>query len=184
MATKTAQSKQKQDAISILKADHDKVKKMFKQFKALHENEEDDQAAELVGQICNELKIHTAVEEEIFYPALREVIDDEDLMDEAEVEHQSAKELIEKIEGGSEQGDKHAAMVTVLGEYVNHHIEEEQDEMFPKAKRAKLDLEELGQQIMTRKQELKAESGEEEDSEEEERERRGASGRSKNRRAA
>jgi len=181
MATKAKLSKPKRDAISILKADHDKVKKMFKQFKQLHENEEQEQAAELAAEICQELKVHAEVEEEIFYPAVREAIDDEDMMDEAEVEHQSAKDLIKKIESKSPEDDKYAALVIVLGEYIDHHVEEEQDEMFPKAKRAKLDLDALGQQIMTRKKELKAASGA--DAEQDEAQRTFA-GRTKSRRAA
>ena len=147
------------DAIALLKADHDKVKKLFKEFERLHEDEEEDRAEAVATQICNELKIHTTIEEEIFYPAMREALDEEDLIDEAEVEHASAKDLIEQIEGMSPSDDKYAAKVIVLGEYINHHVEEEHDEMFPKAKKAKLDLKGLGEQMAARKQELQAEMG-------------------------
>jgi hypothetical protein len=125
----------------------------------MHEAEEDQEAEQLAKQICNELTVHSTLEEEIFYPEVRGAIDDEDLMDEAEVEHASAKELISQIESMSSGDDKFAAKVVVLGEYVNHHIKEEQDEMFPQAKKAKVDLAELGERMMARKQELMAEMG-------------------------
>src|ERR1051326_5181536 len=99
MATSRSSSKKSNDATAILKADHDKVKKLFKQFEQMHEDESDEEELEqLARQICNELKIHTTLEEEIFYPEVRSAIDDSDLMDEAEVEHASAKELISQIE--------------------------------------------------------------------------------------
>jgi len=178
MATKSQNAKNGNDAIALLKADHDKVKKMFRQFEQLHENEDDDEAEAIATQICNELTIHATVEEEIFYPAVRAAIDEEDLMDEAEVEHQSAKDLIEQIQSEGSAGDKFAAKVMVLGEYINHHVEEEQNEIFPKAKKAKLDMNELGEQIMARKQELKAELGMEDEAQEEE-EQPARSGRSR-----
>ena len=168
MPTTNTASKSKSDAIAMLKEDHEKVKKLFKQFERLHDDEEDEEAEEVAKQICAELTIHAKVEEEIFYPAVRAAVDDEDLLDEAEVEHATAKDLIAQIESESPSDDKYAAKVIVLGEYINHHVEEEQNEMFPKAKRAKLDMTALGQQIAARKQELKAEMGLEDDEEGEE----------------
>jgi hemerythrin superfamily protein len=147
------------DAIAILTADHAKVKKLFKEFEKLHDDESDEEAEQVAQQICNELTIHATVEEEIFYPAVREATEDEDLMDEAEVEHASAKDLIAQIQGMSADDDKYAAKVIVLGEYIDHHVKEEQDEMFPKAKKAKVDMAALGEKIDTRKQELKEEMG-------------------------
>lgn len=147
------------DAIAILTADHAKVKKLFKEFEKLHDAGDDNQAEATAKQICNELTIHATVEEEIFYPAVREAIDDEDLMDEAEVEHQTAKDLIAQIESGSAGDDQYAAKVLVLGEYIDHHVKEEQGEMFPKAKKAKLDMAALGAEILERKKELKVELG-------------------------
>lgn len=165
---RTSRPKKSNDALAMLKADHDKVKKMFKEFERMTEDEEmGEEAQQLATQICNELKVHTTLEEEIFYPEARAALeDDEDLLDEAEVEHASAKDLIEQIEAGG--GDeKFAAKVTVLGEYVNHHIKEEQDEMFPKVKKAKeLDLGEMGERMMARKQELMQEMGMAEEGEE------------------
>ena len=157
------------DAIAMLKADHDKVKKLFKEFERMHNAESDEEAEQLATQICNELTIHTTLEEEIFYPEVRAALDDEDLIDEAEVEHASAKELIAQIESAHSGDEKFAAKVVVLGEYVNHHIKEEQDEIFPKAKRARVDMKALASRMTARKEELKAELGmmnEEEEGEE------------------
>ena len=169
MPSKRASSKKSNDAISMLKEDHDKVKKMFKDFERMHEAEEDQEAEQLAKQICNELTVHATIEEEIFYPEVRGAIDDEDLMDEAEVEHASAKELIAQIESMSSGDDKFAAKVMVLGEYINHHVKEEQDEMFPQARKAKVDLAALGERILARKQELMSQMGmEQEESEDEE----------------
>ena len=150
---KPAQSERQQDAISLLTEDHQQVKKMFQQFDKLKDDEEDEKE-ELARKICAALTAHAAVEEEIFYPAVRAAIDDEDLMDEAEVEHDSAKELIAQIEAASATDDHYDAKVKVLGEQIDHHVKEEQNEMFPKARKAKIDLRALGEQIEKRKQEL------------------------------
>lgn len=141
------------DALSMLKADHDKVRKMFKDFEKL-DTEEDQEKAQLVKQACMELKIHSQLENEIVYPAIREAIEDDDLMDEALVEHEAAEELISQLEQMQPGDEMYDAKFTVLGEYVNHHIAEEQKEMFPKARKAKIDLAELGEQMTARKHEL------------------------------
>lgn len=151
---KPAQSTRQQDAIALLTEDHQQVKKMFQQFEKLKEGGNDDAKGELVQKICAALTAHATVEEEIFYPAAREAIDDEDLMDEADVEHASAKELIAQLEAASPGDDHYDAKVTVLGEQIDHHVKEEQDEMFPKARKAKIDLSALGEQIEKRKKEL------------------------------
>lgn len=150
---KPAQAERQQDAISLLTEDHQKVKKMFQQFDKLKDDEEDEKEA-LARKICAALTAHAAVEEEIFYPAVRAAIDDEDLMDEAEVEHESAKELIAQIEAASAGDDHYDAKVKVLGEQIDHHVKEEREEMFPKARKAKIDLQALGERIEKRKQEL------------------------------
>jgi len=103
--------------------------------------------------------VHTTIEEEIFYPAAREALDEGDLVAEALVEHASAKELIAKLEGMDADSEDYDATFTVLGEYVNHHIEEEQGEMFPKMKKAGLDWDGLAQQMQQRKQALQEEMG-------------------------
>jgi hemerythrin-like domain-containing protein len=124
---------------------------MFKQYERTNGSE---RKASLVEKICAALKAHTTVEEEIFYPAVRVAIRDDDLMDEADVEHASAKELIAQLEAGEPGDDHYDAKVMVLGEYIRHHVKEEQREMFPKARKAKLDLKELGRRIQARKAEL------------------------------
>src|SRR5690606_16564480 len=109
---------------------------------------------DLARQICHELTVHAQIEEEIFYPALRAVMKDTDLLAEAEVEHQSAKDLIAQIEAMGEADEMFDAKVTVLGEYIDHHVKEERNEIFPKARSArKLDLVAMRDQRMERKQE-------------------------------
>jgi hemerythrin-like domain-containing protein len=143
------------DAIALLKDDHAKVKKSFKEFEKM-DHEDTATMKELVTVVCNDLKIHTTLEEEIFYPAVREAIEDEDLMNEAKVEHQSAKELISQLEAMKPEDPLYAATFTVLGEYVQHHIEEEESEMFPQVRKAEMDLEALGEKMMARKESLMA----------------------------
>jgi len=140
------------NAISLLTEDHANVSKMFKQFERMKEKLDDSEKAELVQKICMELSLHAQVEEEIFYPAAREAIDDQDLLDEAEVEHATAKELIAQLQTMEPGDELYDAKVTVLGEYVEHHVKEEEKQMFPKVRKAKLDLEHLAEQIQERKQ--------------------------------
>ena len=150
----------KEDAIDLLTEDHRKVQALFKQFESLKESEgEREEKAALVQQICTELTLHALVEEEIFYPAVRKAIDDADLMDEADVEHTSAKALIIELMTGRPGDDHYDAKVTVLGEQIDHHVEEEQKEMFAKARKADVDVEALGALIAARKSELEAELG-------------------------
>ena len=143
----------KSDVLSLLKADHDKVRKMFKEFEKL-EADDSEEKAQLVKQTCAELKVHTQIENEIVYPAIRQAIEDDDMMDEALVEHEAAEELISQLEELQPGDELFEAKFTVLGEYVNHHIAEEQKEMFPKAKKADIDLVSLGEQVAERKKEL------------------------------
>jgi hemerythrin-like domain-containing protein len=145
------------DAIELLMEDHKKVQKIFKEFEKSKDELGNEEKAQIVGQACQELKIHTKLEEEIFYPAAREAIEDEELLDEAEVEHAAAKRMIDELENMQPADELYDARFTVLGEYVNHHIKEEQNEMFPQVKKAKLDLEDLGRRMMQRKQELQGE---------------------------
>lgn len=148
----------KQDAIMLLKADHKAVEKMFKQFEKLKEDEDaTEEKVNLVAQICSELTVHAEIEEEIFYPAVRAATEEGDLMDEALVEHASAKEFIAQLQSMKPDDEFYDAKVTVLGEYVMHHVEEEEGEMFPKAKKAKVDMQGLGDTMSQRKEELQAE---------------------------
>ena len=148
-----------QDAIAMLTADHKKVKKLFSEFDKLQEEGSDEEKSSIVEQICNELKIHTELEEEIFYPAVRKAIDDSGLMDEALVEHAGAKDLIAQLEDASPNNDLYDAKVTVLGEQIDHHVKEEEGSMFPKAKKAKLDTEALGATMLKRKMALMEKMG-------------------------
>jgi hemerythrin superfamily protein len=150
---------QAQDAIALLMADHKKVKKLFSDFDKLKEEGSDEDKAAIVDQICSELKIHTELEEEIFYPAVRKAIDDSDLMDEALVEHAGAKDLIAQLEDASPEDDLYDAKVTVLGEQIDHHVKEEEGDMFPKAKKAKVDTEALGATMLKRKMALMEKMG-------------------------
>ncbi len=157
-AAKTAGAKT--DAIEMLTADHRHVEKLFKAYDKLVEEEGSYNEKEaLAATICAELTVHTQVEEEIFYPAARDILDEEDLIDEAVVEHASAKDLIAQLAEMSPDDDLYDAKVKVLSELIEHHVEEEEDEMFPKLKKAKLDTASLGVQMAARKQELVAEFG-------------------------
>lgn len=148
------------DAIELLKADHRKVEKLFKEYDQLVEAEGSYNEKEaLAATICAELTMHAQVEEEIFYPAARDILDEEDLVDEAVVEHASAKDLIAQLADMSPDDDLYDAKVKVLGELIEHHVEEEEDEMFPKLKKAKLDTAALGPQMADRKLELTDELG-------------------------
>lgn len=146
------------DAIRLLKDDHKQVRQWFEAFEAA---EEDAEKQELANQICRALTVHAQIEEEIFYPAAYDALDQDgdDLVDEATVEHASAKALIAEIEAMSAGEPLFDAKVKVLGEYVNHHVEEEEKELFPECKDAGMDMAMLGEALAARKQELMAELG-------------------------
>ena len=150
----------KPDAIKLLSADHREVEELFEKFEKASR---DGTKEKIAKQICTELKIHAQIEEEIFYPALRGKISDDDL-DEAIVEHDGAKVLINDIEAGSPDDDFYDAKVKVLQEEIEHHVKEEEkqrDNIFTQARKTDVDLVALGEQMAARKQELKdlAESG-------------------------
>jgi hemerythrin-like domain-containing protein len=147
------------DAIAMLTQDHKEVKALFEQYDALAEGDgEDQEKAAIAVRICQMLTVHATVEEEIFYPAAREHLsDDEALIDEADVEHATAKDLIAQIEDSSPEEELYDAKVKVLGEYIDHHVKEEEGEIFPKLKKAKLDTATLGAEMAARKQELMGE---------------------------
>ena len=144
-------------ALEMLAADHRKVEGMFAHYEREKEGEEDARR-ELGQRICNELIVHAQVEEELFYPWLRENLDDEELVEEALVEHQSAKALIAQLEG-AEVDETYDAKIKVLGEYIRHHVKEEENEIFPQVRGKQEELDELGQEMAARKTELMEELG-------------------------
>ncbi|HUP08113.1 MAG TPA: hemerythrin domain-containing protein [Caldimonas sp.] len=146
-----APSRGRADALALLEKQHRDVKALFRRYEKMAKQEADEgERQALATQICEMLTMHTTIEEEIFYPAARAAQVEEDLLDEAEVEHASAKDLIAQIQAGSPSDELYDAKVNVLGEYVNHHVEEEEGQMFPKCRRAKMDLEGLGKQMKQR----------------------------------
>lgn len=154
-------SSRRLDALALLRQDHQEVQKLFDQFESKHDKMSGEDKQALAEKICMELKIHTSIEEEIFYPAIGDHIEKaEELLHEAKVEHDSAKMLIQQIESGDPDDEHWDAMVTVMGEYVKHHVKEEHNELFPMVRKSKeLDLRELGERLMARKQELMSEKG-------------------------
>jgi len=156
--TQAAGRRAGQDAIALLTADHREVADMFDEFEGLSDRAKSSKK-KLADKICNALVIHTTIEEEIFYPAVRAALtskDDQDKLDEAIVEHAAAKDLIRQIQEMDPEDDLYDAKVKVLGEEVEHHVGEEEKEMFPNVKKSDLDLVALGQELAMRKQELQA----------------------------
>jgi len=145
------------DAVDLLTDDHLEVGALFKQYEKLAKKEAPaDQRRTLAQTICDMLKAHTTIEEELFYPAARRAGIDADLLDEADIEHASAKELIAQIEVGDPEDDHYDAKVKVLGEYITHHVVEEHTEMFPKCRRSAMDLVGLRGEMEARKMSLLA----------------------------
>ena len=145
------------DAVDLLDADHIAVKKLFTQFKKLSETKAPaDERQAIAEKICKELTVHAQIEEQVFYPAAREAIHDDDLLNEAEVEHASAKDLIAQISAMDAEEELFDAKVIVLGEYIDHHVEEERNEMFPKARKSDMDLKGMVADLKALKEELLA----------------------------
>jgi hemerythrin superfamily protein len=142
-----------QDAIALLKADHRQVEEWFEQFEKARD---DNRKQTLATKICNALKVHTTIEEEIFYPAFLEATDDKDMHHEAEIEHDGAKKLIEQIEASAPDDDYFDSKVKVLSEMIKHHVKEEEQPggMFAEARKSDMDLDALGEQMAQRKSEL------------------------------
>jgi hemerythrin-like domain-containing protein len=138
-------------ALQVLMEDHEYVKKAYRQFQKLDPEEDVEEVHALVKNVCAALKTHAKIEESIFYPALRRSLKDKDILEEALVEHEAAKTLIRQIERTKPRDPKYAAKFTVLCEYVAHHVREEESEMFPKARRARINLKTLGKKLMERK---------------------------------
>jgi len=159
-AEKTTKSRspatQPKDAIAMLKADHKKVSGLFEQFESTRAS---TKKKALVAQICRELTVHTKLEEEIFYPAVKAALRDKELVPEATVEHGSVKDLIAQVKDVEPDGEDYDAKVRVMSEFVKHHVKEEQNEMFPRAQKTRLDMVALGERMAARKAELRESGG-------------------------
>ena len=153
-ATRTARRAKTQTALDVLKADHAEVKKLFKHFEKLTKEEDNDAMHEVVRTVCKALSIHAQIEEEIFYPALRNAADADDSLNEADVEHSHVKELVTQLENSGPGDELFEARVKVLSEYVQHHVDEEENILFAEARKADFDLVALGEQLVARKGEL------------------------------
>jgi hemerythrin superfamily protein len=141
------------DAIALLKADHKRVSDLYAQYEKTRSVAK---KRSLVASICQELSVHAQVEEEIFYPAVKAALKDKELVPEAQVEHATLKELIAQVQDKEPDGELFDAKIKVMSEYTKHHVKEEQSEMFPKARKTRLDMNALGEQIAARKKELMA----------------------------
>ncbi len=140
-----------QDAIAMLRADHKKVSGLFADFE---KSRSTAKKKTIVATICDELTVHAQLEEEIFYPAVKAALKDRELVPEATVEHATVKDLIGQLKGVEPDGEMYDAKVKVLSEYVKHHVKEEQNEMFVRAKKTRVDMTELGARMAARKSQL------------------------------
>lgn len=148
------------DAIKFLTTQHKQVRAQFKEYEKLCKAEADEPLRQaLAKQICEFLTLHMAVEEELLYPPVYQALDEDALVDEAQVEHASAKDLIAQILAMEASDDLYDAKVTVLGEYIEHHVKEEEKDMFLKLRKTDLDLKEMGAAMQARADQLKAGAG-------------------------
>ncbi|WP_119154871.1 hemerythrin domain-containing protein [Caldimonas tepidiphila] len=162
MATRSSSrnsTRARDEILAMLKDDHKRVRKAFRDFEKLDVHEDAEAVEALVQRACSELELHAALEEELFYPAARDAMREEDLLDEAEVEHMTAKMLIGQLKGMGADDEKFAATFTVLGEYVKHHVKEEEKELFEQLMRARIDWPSLLEEMQQRRTELMEEMG-------------------------
>lgn len=148
----TSSSASRDEVLDMLKKDHRNVKKAYKEFTKLDPLEDTERCDAIVRQVLADLQVHTTLEEEFLYPAAREA--EPKLIDEAEVEHESAKALIEQLDQMEVGDEKFSARFTVLCEYVEHHIKEEEKELFPKLEKLRLDWATLSEQMLARREQL------------------------------
>lgn len=151
--------KDEQDAIALLEADHDKVLALFDQFEDIKQSPAHQEKQAIVADACHALSIHMAVEEGVFYPAVRDAVEEDDLMNEALVEHDGAKSLIHDLERMDAGDEMFNAKFTVLAESVRHHVKEERDEMFPRVRATTIDLKALGRKMLARRESLTKSNG-------------------------
>ncbi|UGQ47896.1 hemerythrin domain-containing protein [Massilia endophytica] len=150
-ASHTARAK---DAVALLTADHSKVKQLFTEYEKQQNIGDISLKADLALHICLELTIHTTIEEEIFYPAVRRETGDQHLVEEAIQEHAEAKELIARIQGMAGDDPDLDGTVAILRRAIEHHVQEEESQMFPKARASDADLTALCEQLQERKEQL------------------------------
>jgi hemerythrin superfamily protein len=144
-------------ALDLLKRDHQEVDKMFHQFEEIKDGAGDDEKESLVTQICDALTVHAQIEEQVFYPAARRALGEQEgkeLLDEAAVEHQTLKDIIGRLEAAPTDDPLYDAGVKVLSEYVKHHVREEENELFPKVRSSDMDVMAIGRELEARKQQL------------------------------
>ncbi|MGC2035267.1 MAG: hemerythrin domain-containing protein [Thermoplasmata archaeon] len=146
-------TKKKEDAINIIKRDHDQLKELFEEFE---KTEEPSKRRQIAKRAIEDLKIHAVIEEELFYPRVRAKVGD-DTMNEADEEHHVAKVLVAELDSMGPRASHFEAKFIVLAESVRHHMKEEETEMLPKARKADLDFEEIGREMLQRKEELRTE---------------------------
>jgi len=157
-AARTTARPARAHALTLLKSDHEEVAALFERYEKGRKRMQPAQKRAIAEEICTKLTVHAQIEEEIFYPTIAEAIDDTDLVAEAKVEHATLKDLIGQIEACEATGPDFDALVKVLGEYVKHHVKEEQNEMFPEVRKTEIDLADLGARLAERKEELAADS--------------------------
>ncbi len=159
-AKRPAAASAKTDALTLLKKDHREVSKLFREYKRLAKKDAPArEKSALVRKICDELTLHAQLEEELFYPVLRDAFKNELLVDEAAVEHAVVKDLIAQLESMKPSDALYDAKVIVLSDLVDHHVQEEQDEIFPKVRKARIDTKAMGEEIMARKEALMTPAG-------------------------
>lgn len=146
------------DALELLAGDHDQLQRLFETYAELVVADADEaDRAQVVAELCRLLTVHAQIEQEFFYPAARRALDDEDLVDEAEVEHDGVRELVEELQAMAPYDQLYDDRVRLLEESVSHHVAEEERELFPQLRAAGIDLESLGEQMAARREDLLAE---------------------------
>lgn len=145
--------------IDLLKEDHRRIKRSYREFLRLDADRNGDQCESIVRRTLSLLRVHSALEEELIYPVMRPVVSESESVDEAEVEHEIVRYLGDQLEASSAVDDKFSARFAVLCEYVLHHVKEEEGELFPQLKRAKLDWEGLCSEFTERREALLTEQG-------------------------
>jgi hemerythrin-like domain-containing protein len=152
-------NKVSQNAIELLESEHKEAKKLFHHYEVVKDYASPSEKLGIAKEVCGSLLIHMEIEEKIFYPRVRSKIHDNDLMNEADVEHNSAKALIKQIGELQPSDPMFDAKIKVLGEQIEHHVEEEEGEMFPKARKSTVDLDELGAELLAAKAKMRTDLG-------------------------